>query len=141
MGNTTSAPQGSKPLAISAIARQLSVNKAQLKVLRDEFQSLADKKLCITHHLFRLALKKAKIDQKDKEIFNLLFTMWDNQGEGTIPYKEFVVGMSPLACPDEHPKSIIQFALEVSDDKKSEMIGADELEDLLQSKLDELNVC
>lgn len=36
--------------------------------------------------------------QKDAEILDLLFTMWDLHGYHYIQYREFLVGISPLAC-------------------------------------------
>ena len=136
MGNTQTSDGSFKPLAIAALARQVCVKRSQILTLRDTFVILSsnDDEM-ITRQNFTEALKLANIEREtDLEILDLLFTMWDAEGYDKVPFKEFSMGISPLACPDESPKSVLRFALEVSDQEKTGLVGPEELEDLLLSK-------
>ena len=135
MGNAAFLDKGSKPLAISAVARKLRLKKSQLLFLRVEMHSLADEEGWIIYEKFREALVKARITKEEEvEVFDLLYTMWDSDGEEKVHYKDFVMGIAPLACPEEAPDSILRFALQLSDERKLDSIDPDELEDLLSSK-------
>jgi Ca2+-binding EF-hand superfamily protein len=135
MGNGASSDGLSKPLAITALARQLQFSKDQVMTMRGSFVRLASPDETISRDNFRIALQQAKITrEQDLEIFDLLFTMWDSEGADKVQCKEFLMGISPLACPDETPYSILRFALQVSDEEKTGLVGSDELEDMLLSK-------
>jgi Ca2+-binding EF-hand superfamily protein len=138
MGNTKSSCK-KQPLATIAVAKKLALQRFQIVVLRDALASCADSDGMVDKHFFNQALKRAKMTStEDKEIFDLLFTMWESEGE-EIPYKPFLVGVSPLACPNDDVVSILRFALHVNDETSSGIITARELHDLLRSKLSRLN--
>jgi hypothetical protein len=62
--------------------------------------------------------------------------MWGRDGDGKILLKDLVVGIAPLACPEEDLGKILRFAMILlSDQDKRGTIGHDELEDILYSKL------
>ena len=135
MGNTQTSDGTFKPLAIAALAREVCVKRSQILKLRDTFVTLSSKDEMITRDNFYEALKLAEIcREEDVEILDLLFTMWDAEGYDKVPFKEFSMGIAPLACPDESPRSVLRFALEVSDQEKTGLIGPEELEDMLLSK-------
>jgi hypothetical protein len=126
-----------QPLATIAVAKQLALQRFQIVVLRDTLASYADSNGMVDKHFFDQALKRAKMTStEDKEIFDLLFTMWDSEGEEEIPHKPFsVLGVSPLACPNDDVVSILRFALYISDENSTGVITAKGLHDLLGSKL------
>jgi hypothetical protein len=131
MGNTKSSC--TKPLAIMAVARNLSLQRCHLVVLRDTLETYADSKGMVEKEWFDQALKRAKIlDARDIEIFDLLFTMWDCAGDEKIPYKDFAIGISPLACPRDDVGSILLFALHIGYEKNNGTVNAKEVHDLLQ---------
>lgn len=104
--------------------------------LRDSFVSLATQDEMISRGSFQIALAKAGVElEKDLEILDLLFTMWDSEGAEQIPYKEFATGISPLACPNDNANSVLRFAMQVSDEADTGMIGPGELEDILLRQL------
>jgi Ca2+-binding EF-hand superfamily protein len=138
MGNTKSSTK-KQTLATIAVAKKLALQRFQIVVLRDALASCADSNGMVDKHFFDQALKRAKMTStEDKEIFDLLFTMWDSEGEEEIPYKPFSVGVSPLACPNDNVVSILRFALHVNDETSGGMITAGELHDVLRSKLSRL---
>ena len=63
---------------------------------------------------FEIALVRAKLT--DVQVFDMLFALWDNAKIGEVPYREFCVGISPLACPFDDLSTILEFAVRVSDD-------------------------
>jgi Ca2+-binding EF-hand superfamily protein len=139
MGNTqinANAQNTAKPLAIAAVARALKLRKSKVLYLREVLASLSDNDDCINYDFFKEGLKQAKFSKsREVDVFDLLFTMWDCDGEDKIPYKDLVVGIAPLACPEEDLAKMLQFAMIVSDHDKRGTIGCDELEDVLYSKL------
>jgi Ca2+-binding EF-hand superfamily protein len=125
-----------KPLAITAVSLTLKLQKSKVLYLRDVLSSFADDDGCINYDHFKKGLKKAKfIKSREADVFDLLFTMWDSDGEDKILLKDLVVGIAPLACPEEGLGKILQFAMILSDQDKRGTIGHDELEDVLYSKL------
>jgi Ca2+-binding EF-hand superfamily protein len=141
MGNTPinanpNALNTAKPLAIRAVSRTLRLKKTKVLYLREVLASLSDDDDCINYDDFKEGLKQAKfIKSREVDVFDLLFTMWDCEGEDKIPFKDLVVGIAPLACPEEDLGKILQFAMIVSDEDKRGTIGRVELEDVLYSKL------
>lgn len=134
MGNAKSSTS-CKPLAITAVARQLKVQRYQIIVLRDTLARFANSLGMVNHDDYLQALKLANVSKIEcVEIFNLLYTMWETEGEDNIPYKAFCVGIAPLACPDGKTSSIIRFILHVYDQKLEKTIDANDLSDLLKSK-------
>ena len=134
MGNSKSHPQ----LAITAVARQLSLQRCQIVVLRDSLKSFADSNGYVEKEFFDEALKRAKITQpSDIEVFDLLFTMWDSKGKDKIHYKCFSIGISPLACPYDDLPSILRFALHIGYQKNNGSITPRQLREFLKCKSQE----
>ena len=74
----------------------------------------------INRESFREALMDIVPKQKDAEILDLLFTMWDLQGYHYIQYREFLVGISPLACsPRDTLIDTLHFSLSLMDTAKT----------------------
>ena len=122
-------------LALSAVAKRLELGKGQLIFLRDTFAEVASYDEMITHKQFNNGLRKARLTNlEDLEVINLLFTMWDSEGDEEISYRHFIMGIAPLACPDEGLDSILRFSLQISDDDRRAAIDDDELFDMLHSK-------
>lgn len=139
MGNTVlnANPQNTaKILAITAVSRTLKLKKTKVLYLREVLISLANDDACINYEQLKEGLKQARfLKSREKDVFDLLFTMWDCDGVEKISLKDLVVGIAPLACPDENLGEILQFAMIVSDQDKRGLIGRDELEDVLYSEL------
>ena len=54
----------------------------------------------ISREDLRGALHEANIVHPSTQtLIDLLFTMWDHNGDNSIPGRDFVVGMTPLASP------------------------------------------
>jgi hypothetical protein len=133
MGNIKSSP-ASKPLAIIAVARQIQVQRYQIIVLRDTLARFADPNGTVNNDDYLQALQIANLSSPDsREIFDLLFTMWDSGGNDKIPYRQFALGIAPLACPNDAVASVIRFLLHVHEEK-SKTLCADKLLGLLKSK-------
>lgn len=126
MGNRTSVSTSPK-LGMVALARSMPLSKNQLAELMKEcivitcgchFQSFT-----IDRESFRRALTDTVPKLKDAEILDLLFTMWDLQGNHFIQYREFLVGISPLGC-DRRDSivDILRFSLALMDTAKSGFI-------------------
>lgn len=129
MGNSESIPN----LRLTAVSRELKLDRHQIIALRNAMAGYADRRSMIGREEFDLALQLANLS--GVEIFDLLFTMWDNDGVDKVPYKEFCVGISPLACPYDSVTAILMFALFVSDDRSLGYIRPSNLQSLLTGKL------
>ena len=132
MGNVKSSMQ---PLALIAVARQLRLQRIQMVALRDALSTYSDSTGFVDKTSFAASLKQAKIvNPGDVEIFDLLFIMWDGLGTEKIPYKEFSIGVSVLACPHDEVVSILRFALHIQDELNTGMISPKCLRNVLQCK-------
>jgi Ca2+-binding EF-hand superfamily protein len=120
-------------LAMMAVARNCFLEKAQIISLRNAMTGFSDAFGMIKREGFDQALDLANLS--NVEIFDLLFTMWDNKGDDRVSSKEFCIGISPLACPSDNTPTIINFALQVSDDLNRGYIEIQELHELLTGKL------
>ena len=103
----------SQSLAMMAVARRISLRKVHVMMLRYSMAKQSDDFGMIDREGFDRALARANL--VGFEIFSLLFIMWDNETE-KVSYREFCVGLSPLACPWDDLSVILQFALRVNDD-------------------------
>ncbi|KAL3923491.1 MAG: hypothetical protein SGILL_001631 [Bacillariaceae sp.] len=112
-----------------AVSRDVHVDRHQIVALRNSMSGFADKRGMIGREEFDMALQLANLSTV--EIFDLLFTMWDNAGVNRVPFKGFCVGISPLACPYDSLQAILMFALFVSDDRDLGYIRSSELKSLL----------
>lgn len=146
MGNTESSSSSSSPstgilrrngdntlevvsLAMMAVARNIFLKKVHILILRYAMAKLSDDFGMIQREGFERALAKANLS--NVEIFDLLFTMWDNADDGKVFYKEFCMGIAPLACPFDDLSLILEFSLRVSDDLDRKYIEKKELHELL----------
>jgi Ca2+-binding EF-hand superfamily protein len=120
---------GPVTLAMMAVARNVNLERVQIIALRNAMAGLSDGSGMVDRGGFDRALELAKLDHI--EIFDLLFTMWDNAGNDQVPFKDFCVGISPLACPFDDVHSILRFALRVIDDSNMGSVGMDDLRKLL----------
>ena len=103
--------------------------------LRDALSSFSDSRGFVDKSCFASSLKRAKIiNPADVEIFDLLFIMWDGTGTEMIPYIDFSIGVSILACPNDDVVSILRFALHIQDECNTGMISPQSLHNLLQCK-------
>lgn len=116
-------------LAMMAVSRNCFLEKAQIISLRNAMTAFSDAFGMIKREGFDQALDLANLS--NVEIFDLLFTMWDNKGDEKVSSKEFCIGISLLACPFDNTPTIINFALQVSDDLKRGYIEIQELHELL----------
>jgi Ca2+-binding EF-hand superfamily protein len=80
----------------------------------------------ITRHEFQEALSYVNIQESDQEILDRLFTMFDKMGDNQINFREFIVGISPLAKGTVQDKLHFSFQLYDIDQtqqiKQAEMI-------------------
>mmetsp|Transcript_6921 Transcript_6921/g.22452 ORF Transcript_6921/g.22452 Transcript_6921/m.22452 type:complete len:203 (-) Transcript_6921:129-737(-) len=98
MGNDIS--KGTKSLFVAAMSNVTSIEKRELVLMRTKFAEAArrDGNLnTITREDFKSALEEIGTNDTDTEVLDRLFTMFDKMGDGQINYREFVVGISPLA--------------------------------------------
>ena len=128
MGNSESIPN----LRLTAVSREFKLDRHQIIALRNAMAEYADGRGKIGREEFDLALEMANLSSV--EIFDLLFTMWDNDGDDKVPYKGFCVGISPLACPYDSVTAVLMFALCVSDDRGLGYIRPIDLQGLLSGK-------
>jgi len=135
MGNALVATSGDC-LATVAVARSLQLNHSKLLSIRDtlsDFHASQDQR--VGRPLFQLALDRASVRKHpDQKVLHLLFTMWDTAGDGRVSYQDFIVGLSPLACPNENLRSILTFSMDVMDTERSGKINGNQLVLLLKSK-------
>ena len=130
-------PQNALPsLIMMAASRKIFLKKVHVLLLRFAMAKLSDDFGRIRKEGFDRALAQANL--ANIEILDLLFTMWedhDDDGEdGSVPYKDFCMGISPLACPADDLSTILMFALRVSDESDRNCIDRRELYELLKGK-------
>mmetsp|Transcript_11041 Transcript_11041/g.26063 ORF Transcript_11041/g.26063 Transcript_11041/m.26063 type:complete len:337 (-) Transcript_11041:91-1101(-) len=116
-------------LAMMAVARKISLQKGHIVRLRNAMSEFSDDVGTIPRKGFDEALELANLP--GPEVFDLLFTMWENADKGKVSSKAFCCGVSPLACPFDDLSSIIQFALSISDDSHRGHTNKKELYELL----------
>jgi len=111
-------------MGLVALARTMPLSKHQLVDLKSEcivitcgchFQSFT-----IDRDSFRVALLDTMVEDSDTDILDQLFTMWDMMGSDSIQYREFLVGVSPLASgPRDSLGSILHYSLALMDASNS----------------------
>lgn len=125
-------------MATAAVAKQLHLTKHQVIMLHEAMTRRAkggNVQGSIKRKHFRRALDEAGIfEEPDREVLNLLFTMWDITGIKRVPAHEFVVGLTPLACAGESISTVLSFALQIKDRKGEGRISPSEMLVLLKSK-------
>ena len=140
MGNAISPATGDM-LKTAAISKYMKLTKPQVLTIRDHLQ--AKQSVGRNHHrgtirreLWTQALQAALVrDDPDRDILELLFTMWDSNGTGRVACSELVVGISVLACRYDGVRDALRFALEVySDQHDTQMISSRDASALLRSK-------
>jgi Ca2+-binding EF-hand superfamily protein len=136
MGNKSSAlaSENETPvnLAMMAVARNVQVDKTQIMALRNAMAANADDNGKVSREGFDRALELSNLS--GMEIFDLLFTMWDNVGEDSVPLKTFCTGISPLSCPYDELSVVIRFALRVCDDTNRGIIDGHDVQNVLYGK-------
>jgi Ca2+-binding EF-hand superfamily protein len=121
MGNHASTNNHtSSKLYLIALARKMSLSKVQVRELMKmciyvahecHFQSFT-----IDRESFHQVKASILSDPTDSEIMDLLFTMWDLSGLQCIQFREFLVGMSPLASTiGDSTRDILHFSLSLMD--------------------------
>ena len=136
MGNT----QTSSNLKTAAIARYMSLSKHQVVQLHDACQQLSKpfNRTTFKRKHFTAALNQAQIDNEtDRDILSCLCTMWDLSGDGYVPFHEFNISLTSLACPGEPISSVLGFAFQLMDQTGSGEVSAKQVIILLKSKFGE----
>ena len=126
MGNASSSKVPPK-LGLVALSWTLPLSKKHVTELMQEciivtcgchFQSFT-----INRESFHKVLFDILPPGKDAEIMDLLFTMWDLQGNHFIQFREFLVGISPLACgPKDSLSDLLHYTLSLMDTPRSGLI-------------------
>lgn len=101
-------------------------------MLRYAMAKVADDYGMVQREGFDEALERANL--KSFEIFDLLFTVWDNAESRRVSYREFCMGISPLACPLDDINGVLEFALRVTEKPNREHIEWKEVYELLTGK-------
>ena len=127
MGNGVS--KGSRNLYVAAMSNVTTIERKELLGMRAKFGEMAKASggnpNTITRDEFTRGLDEISVAEADAEILERLFTMFDKMGDGQINYREFVVGVSPLARGDVPQK--LQFAFELYDVDESGHVKAAEM--------------
>ena len=152
-------------LATVAVSKYLKLDRSQILKVRevlasrametsDPYCSVGDRKngkrevLVVERRDFQAAMDDAGVRRRpDQRVLHLLFTMWEAEycfGPGSTgtaaPYRDFVVGLSPLACArDESLANVLKFAVRVSDDPNPDnpakgLINSDGLMTVIKSE-------
>ena len=132
--SNNSNPEQSLPsLAMMAVAQKIFLKKVHILILRYAMAKHSDDFGMIERQGFNMALTRANLSNITN-VFDLLFSMWDNADDGKVSYKEFCLGISPLACPSDNLSVILRFALHVCDDLDHKRIERKKLQELLTGK-------
>ena len=116
-------------LAMMSVARRVHLKKVHVMMLRYSMAKLSNEFGMIKRDGFERALVRANLT--DIQVFDMLFALWDNVESGEVPYREFCIGISPLACPFDDLSKILDFAVRVGDDLNSKHIVWREVYELL----------
>ena len=119
----------SPTLAMMGVARRVYLKKTHVMMLRYSMAKLSNEFGMIKREGFERALVRANLT--DVQVFDMLFALWDNIDSGEVPYREFCIGISPLACPYDDLTKILDFAVRVGDDLNSKRIVWREVYELL----------
>lgn len=103
----------------SSTTQGLSSSSNQTMILRKKFTAL---------------LKDVGINQNDADILDRIFTMYDDNDEDMICFKDFLVGISPLVCDQTGtPLEVLKFAFHLYDDENtSRLLVTDMINVILQ---------
>jgi hypothetical protein len=125
-------------MGLVALSRMMPLSKNQLLDLMHEciitscgchFQSFT-----ISQDSFRKAVMDTMVEKKDTDIMDLLFIMWDLQGNHYIQYRDFLVGISPLACgPRDSLSSVLHYSLSLMDTPENGCISQFDLTKVLRA--------
>jgi Ca2+-binding EF-hand superfamily protein len=134
MGNTASGTSRER-LVTASIAKYMTITKPQVMALRNAIVPLASKRGgSIKRNNLHFALQEANVaDTPDKEVLDLLFTMWDMTGSGRVACVEFVIGLSVLACKEDAIETALRFALQVADKNRTGKISSKDASAFLRS--------
>jgi Ca2+-binding EF-hand superfamily protein len=126
MGNSTSAFRDPK-IGLVALAKTMPLSQHQLVDLKHECILLACghrfQSFTIDRESFGVALLDTMVEDSDTDILDALFTMWDMMGSDSIQYREFLVGVSPLASGSRDSlRSVLHYSLALMDTSQSGII-------------------
>ena len=119
------------------MANYVNLSKHQIIQLHDACEQLSRpfNRNTFKRKHFNAALNQAQIDDEvDRDVLTLLCILWDTTGEGLVPYRDFAVGLAPLACPKESLSTVLAFALQLMDTEGTGQITAKQTICLLKSK-------
>ncbi|VEU42476.1 unnamed protein product [Pseudo-nitzschia multistriata] len=115
-----------------AVASKISLRKARILALRTAMLHFSDDSGMIHRDGFDKALVYANLSQVN--VLDLLFTMWDTARDEKVSVKDFCIGISPLACPQDDLSSTIDFALRMSCENGVQYINRQGLRGILTGK-------
>ena len=123
----------SPTLAMMGVARRVYLKKVHVMMLRYSMAKLSNEFGMIKREGFERALVRANLT--DVQVLDMLFALWDNVEGGEVPYREFCIGISPLACPFDDLSTILNVAIRVGDELNSKHIVWREAYELLRGKV------
>lgn len=91
--------QSANRLAINSMSKVVHFSRDELMALQKQFGKLAhgsENAHTVNRAQFHEALEIVGLHEKDKEILDRLFTLFDESGDGQVNFKEFVVGVSTV---------------------------------------------
>ena len=141
MGN---APSQEEVFATAAMAKYMSWTKVQLMEVRGICQSFAVQNnnttnkatttTTINRKQFLYALHRVGvIETPDIDVLSNLFTLFDEKGHNRNNLRQFLTGISPLACRGNKLDQVLLFALKVYDFEGTGKIGHQGLVQVLKS--------
>lgn len=139
MGNIgSSSAKSLDTLALVAVANGMTLTQQQLIDVRKNctIGSLGQKRMRfnISRLSFQKAMARANVSQaaNDWDIIEQLYTLWDQDGEDErLDFREFLAGISPLACAGKTLPEILHFAMQMFDIQHTKHIDRTELEIVL----------
>jgi Ca2+-binding EF-hand superfamily protein len=124
-------------LALVAVANGMTLTQRQLTDVRKNctIGSLGQKRMSfnISRLSFQKAMARANVSQttNDWDIIEQLYTLWDQDGEERLDFREFLAGISPLACAGNTLPEILHFAMKMYDVQQTKRTNRTGLEIVL----------
>lgn len=126
MGNESGKPSGN--LGVSAVATVCTLEETHLMACAKKFRKL------MTESITRETLSEVTagydgVEPVDLELMDKVFTMFDVAGDGSVNYKDFLAGLTPVTTGSAKEKLMLAFKL--FDTKRTGSISRSELRRLL----------